>query len=315
VLRSDSGGLAGGSRAFGGDSGAKTGDSRTRTSRARRSVLVVGGGPGGMEAARVLALRGHQVRLVERAGRLGGALLLAAAVGGRERMGVLVPWWERELIRLGVEVETGVEADVAHLDATERAGTGILLATGSRSGPRPCASDAPVLSAAEFEADVLAVGSTEAALARLPAGVVVVHDPIGDWTGVGVAEQVAAVGRRVAIVTPDAVAGVQLSRTGDLVPANTRLQRAGVTRELYSLLRGVRGGRAVLEHVWTGERREVDCAAVIDCGHRLPEDGLWAAHPDLPRVGDCIAPRTVYEAVLEARRAAAEFDAGTLTVA
>ena len=133
------------------------------------------------------------------------------------------------------------------------------------------------------------------------------HDPIGDWTGVGVAEQVAATGRRVAIVTRDAVAGVQLSRTGDLVPANTRLQRAGVARELYSLLRGVRGGRAVLEHVWTGERREIDCAVVLDCGHRLPEDALWAAHPDLPRVGDCLAPRTVYEAVLEARRAAAEF--------
>jgi hypothetical protein len=303
----DSGENRGDSRGFGGDSGEKTGDSRTRTSRARCSVLVVGGGPGGMEAARVLALRGHRVRVVERAARLGGALLLAAAVGGRDRMGVLVPWWERELIRLGVAVETGVEADVPELDAAERAGTGILLATGSRSGPRPYASDAPVLSAADFEAGVLAAGSTEAALARLPAGVVVVHDPIGDWTGVGVAEQVAATGRRVAIITRDAVAGVQLSRTGDLVPANTRLQRAGVARELYSLLRGVHGGRAVLEHIWTGERREIDCAAVIDCGHRLPEDGLWAARAHLPRTGDCIAPRTVYEAVLEARRAAADF--------
>ncbi|WP_433290082.1 mycofactocin system FadH/OYE family oxidoreductase 1 [Pseudonocardia sp. CA-142604] len=290
-------------------------DSRTRTGPARRSVLVVGGGPGGMEAARVLALLGHRVRLMERADRLGGALLLAAAVGGRERMGVLVPWWERELIRLGVEVETGVEADVPGLDAAERAGTGVLLATGSRPGPRPYTSDVPVLSAAEFEAGVLAAGSTEAALDRLPAGDVVVHDPIGDWTGVGVAEQVAAARRRVTIVTRDAVAGVQLSRTGDLVPANTRLQRAGVVRELYSLLRGVHGGCAVLEHVWTGERREIDCAVVIDCGHRLPEDELWAAHPELPRVGDCIAPRTVYEAVLEARRAAAEFDAVAQAVA
>jgi 2,4-dienoyl-CoA reductase (NADPH2) len=155
-------------------------------------------------------------------------------------------------------------------------------------------------------------------LARLPAGAVVVHDPIGDWTGVGVAEQVAAAGRRAAIVTADGVAGVQLARTGDLVPANTRLQQAGVARELYSLLRGVRGGRAVLEHVWSGERREADCAVVLDCGHRLPEDGLWAARPHLPRAGDCIAPRTVHEAVLEARRAAAEFDgtaAGAVGVA
>jgi hypothetical protein len=198
---------------------------------------------------------------------------------------------------------------IADLDVIEHDEGQVLLATGSRPGPRPCPSDAPMLTAAEFEAAVLAAGSTEAVLAGLPGGAVVVHDPIGDWTGVGVAEQVAAAGRPTAIVTGDAVAGTQLARTGDLVPANTRLQRAGVTRELHSLLRGVRGGRAVLEHVWTGERRETDCAVVLDCGHRLPQDALWAARPHLPRAGDCVAPRTVYEAVLEARRAAARWSA------
>jgi hypothetical protein len=132
-----------------------------------------------------------------------------------------------------------------------------------------------------------------------------VVDPIGDWTGVGVAEQVAAAGRPVVLVTPDQVAGTQLARTGDLAPANTRLARAGVARELRSVLREVRGGRAVLEHVWTGERRSVDCALVVDCGPRLPADDLWAARPHLPRAGDCVAPRTVHEAVLEGRRAAA----------
>jgi 2,4-dienoyl-CoA reductase (NADPH2) len=264
-----------------------------------------------MEAARVQALRGRRVRLVERSGRLGGALLLAAAVAGRERMGVLVPWWEQELARLGVEVETGVEVGVPELDGAERDGTAVLLATGSRPGPLAYPSDAPVLAAAEFEAAVLAAGSTEAALGELPGGTVVVHDPIGDWTGVGVAEQVGAAGRPTAIVTRDPVAGAQLGRTGDLVPANTRLQQAGVSRELCSLLVDVRDGRAVLEHVWTGELREIDCALVIDCGHRLPEDSLWAARTHLVRAGDCIAPRTVYEAVLEGRRAAAQVERST----
>jgi 2,4-dienoyl-CoA reductase (NADPH2) len=107
------------------------------------------------------------------------------------------------------------------------------------------------------------------------------------------------------LVTPDQVAGVQLARTGDLVPANARLQRAGVVRELRSRLLDAGDGRAVLEHVWTGERREIACAFVIDCGHRMPADALWRARPHLPRAGDCVAPRTVHEAVLEARRAAA----------
>jgi mycofactocin system FadH/OYE family oxidoreductase 1 len=275
------------------------------TDPAARDVLVVGGGPAGLEAARVLALRGHRVRLVERSHELGGALRLAAAVGGRARMGLLIPWWERELARHGVQVQTGVEPAVADLDRAERDGAAVLLATGSRSGLRGYPADVPVLTAAEFEAAVLAAGSTGAALAGLPAGAVVVHDPVGDWTGVGVGEQVAAAGRPTAIVTRDQVAGTQLSLTGDLAPANARLERAGVTRELRSLLVAVSGGRAVLEHVWTGERREIDCALVIDCGHRLPEESLWSARPHLARAGDCVAPRTVHEAVLEGRRAAA----------
>ncbi|MFC5995463.1 mycofactocin system FadH/OYE family oxidoreductase 1 [Pseudonocardia hispaniensis] len=269
-------------------------------------VLVVGGGPAGLEAARVAALRGHRVRLAERSTRLGGALRLAAAVGGRARMGLLIPWWERELARLGVAIDVGVEITEADLDAAADTGVAALLATGSRPGPFGFATTAGtvVLTAAELQRSVLRAGSTAAALARLPDGVVVVHDPVGDPTGVGVAEQVAAAGRPTALVTPDQVAGAQLTRTGDLADANSRLQRAGVVRELRSTLRSVGAGRARLEHVWTRERREIDCAVLIDCGYRLPEDALWSARPHLPRAGDCVAPRTVHEAVLEGRRMA-----------
>lgn len=267
-----------------------------------RDVLVVGGGPAGLEAARVAALRGHRVRLVEQADALGGALRLAAAVAGRARMGLLVPWWERELVRLGVTIETGVRVGSADL-----VGASVLLATGSRDGPRDYDADVPVRSAAAFEAAVLAAGSVDAVL---PPGPVVVHDPVGDWTGVGIAEQLAAAGRVTTLVTPDQVAGTQLAITGDLAPANARLQRAGVVRELRSRLCGVSGGRAVLEDVWTAERRSADCAAVVDCGHRLADDALWRARPHLLRAGDCVAPRTVHEAVLEGRRAAARLVRG-----
>ncbi|WP_141279388.1 mycofactocin system FadH/OYE family oxidoreductase 1 [Pseudonocardia hydrocarbonoxydans] len=267
-----------------------------------RDVLVVGGGPAGLEAARVLGAAGHRVRLVEAAPVVGGALLLAAAVTGRERMGLLVPWWTAELARLGVRVETGVRVSVDDLDTATGDGTAVLLATGSRPGPLAWTGDAPALAAAEFEAAVLA-GSVDAAL---PPGPVVVHDPLGDWTGVGIAEQLAAAGRATVLVTPDPVAGTQLARTGDLAPANARLDRAGVVRALHSRLRHAGAGRARLEHVWTGQSRVVECAAVVDCGHRLPADELWRARPHLPRAGDCVAPRTVYEAVLEGRRAAVE---------
>jgi len=63
-----------------------------------------------------------------------------------------------------------------------------------------------------------------------------------------------------------------------------------------------------VEDVFTGQIRDIGAAVVIDAGHRLPEDTVWRAHPALPRAGDAVAPRTVYEAVLEGRRAALALD-------
>jgi 2,4-dienoyl-CoA reductase (NADPH2) len=142
------------------------------------------------------------------------------------------------------------------------------------------------------------------ALDRLPAGRAVVFDPIGGPIGVGVAELLAAHGRPTSIVTQDQIAGTQLALTGDLADANSRLQRAGVARELRSLLRAVTGDHVLLEDRWTAEQRNLDCAFVVHCGHRLPEQALYLSRPGIPRAGDCVAPRTVLEAVLEARRVA-----------
>ncbi|MGI5126015.1 mycofactocin system FadH/OYE family oxidoreductase 1 [Pseudonocardia sp. CA-107938] len=237
-----------------------------------RDVLVVGGGPGGMETARVLGLRGHRVRLVERADRLGGALW----TWPNPRAALLVAWWESELARAGVTVRIGVDAGPDDLDGA------VVLATGGRDAPPGFPSDVPVWPAS--------------AGAR-PTGPVLVHDPVGDGTGCDLAVALGA----AAIVTPDPVVGTQLA---DPAGAAVRLERAGVARERLARLVEVRDGTAWLEHVWTGARRSLPCAAVLDCAHRLPADALWRARPDLLRVGDCVAPRTVHEAVREARHAA-----------
>jgi 2,4-dienoyl-CoA reductase (NADPH2) len=79
----------------------------------KKRVMIVGGGPAGMEAARVAALRGHDVELYERERRLGGSLPLAAIVKGLEREDLisLVRYLERQTAKLGVKVRLGVEAD------------------------------------------------------------------------------------------------------------------------------------------------------------------------------------------------------------
>ena len=343
-------------------------------------VLVVGGGPAGLEAARVAAGEGLAVRLAERSSVLGGALRAAAAGRARERMALLADWLEAEAGRLGVRIELGAEITADDLDVAAAAGTQVILATGSRpvarfdpaisvdalavlSGvakpagtreqpgtqaagageapdttvPGPAApfrselklpfrsegedpdgmggAEGPGEAGSSGQASGLGVaGPAEesigtgdpvtgpADVVMLPDGPVVVHDPVGGPVGVAVAELLASAGRRVALVTQDPVVGTLLSLTGDLADANVRLQRAGVTRELRSLIREVSGGTALLEDVWTGAQRRVDCAVLVDCGHRLPDEDLYLSRPDTPRAGDCVAPRTVAEAIREGRR-------------
>jgi 2,4-dienoyl-CoA reductase (NADPH2) len=156
------------------------------------------------------------------------------------------------------------------------------------------------------DATVLDVADVRAGGAVLPAdGPVVLLDPIGGPIAVALAEEL---GDRATLVTQDLIAGNELSRTGDLAPANVRLQQRGVQIERHSVVRTVRrrgGGIDGLEvdvdDRFTGRRRTLACAAVVDCGFRLPDDPLPGA---FGRAGDCVAPRTIHEAVLEGRRVA-----------
>jgi 2,4-dienoyl-CoA reductase (NADPH2) len=228
-------------------------------------------------------------------------LATAAAVHGRHRLGVAVDWWRRELAVLDVTVSLGHEVSPAELDEAFAQGMHVLLATGSVPGPRNyrIAPGAHVVEAA----DLVNLASS-GALDQLPVGRAVVFDPIGGPVGVGVAELLAANGRPTSVVTQDQIAGTQLALTGDLAEANSRLQRAGVHRELRSLLREAASDHVLLEDRWTGEQRMVDCGFVVHCGHRLPDEALYLHRPGTLRAGDCVAPRTVLEAVLEARRTA-----------
>jgi 2,4-dienoyl-CoA reductase-like NADH-dependent reductase (Old Yellow Enzyme family) len=103
----------------------------SRSERPQR-VLVVGGGPAGMEAARVAAGRGHRVTLIERSEHLGGQLRLAARQPKREEIGEFLAWLERQLTQLQVEIRRGTElsADgIAEGDYDQ-----VVIATGARPG-------------------------------------------------------------------------------------------------------------------------------------------------------------------------------------
>ncbi|MEV5414217.1 FAD-dependent oxidoreductase [Thermopolyspora sp. NPDC052614] len=267
---------------------------------AEREVLVVGGGPAGLECARVLATLGRTVRVAEKRERAGGALRLSAVGGGaRERMGLLADWLEAECRRLGVRIDVGAEVTADDLASAGQ----VVLATGARPGPQPVCADGSITVVGVREL-------CERGPAALPEGPVVLDDPVGGPIAVAAAEWLAAEGRQVALITRDGTAGTMLALTGDLADANSRLQRAGVERVLRSRLRALAEGHATVEHVWTSEPRRLPCAVLIDCGFELPEESLYQARPGTPRAGDCVAPRTVLEAVLEGRRRAVELATG-----
>lgn len=277
------------------------------------SVLVVGAGPAGLECARVLSSRGHRVRVAERSERVGGALELAAAGLGSRRLAHLADWLAAACERQGVVVQTGVTITTDDLDRARSEGLVAVVATGSRPVPSPVRTDG---SCRIIDALSLCAAATRSSTAATDLeGPVLVHDPIGGPIGVRVAEWLAVGCSEVGIVTQDQVVGTQLSSTGDLADANTRLQRAGIRRHLRAILRGVHQGEAVLQDVWTGERSTVACATIIDCGHRLPEDTLLRGRHQLLRAGDCVAPRTILHAVLEGRRAALAIAGGVTDLA
>jgi mycofactocin system FadH/OYE family oxidoreductase 1 len=245
-------------------------------------VIVVGGGIAGLETARVAARRGHRVRLVERDAHFGGV----AAVAGPAAP--FVRWLVDECRAAGVDLQP----DTTYTpDGSTAGGTRLVQATGSRAGWR----DYDVAEGAKVF-DIVDVRSGREPLPEQ--GRIALFDPIGGPVAVALADQL---GDRAVLITQDQIAGNELSRSGDLAPANVRLAQRGVSVERRSLLREMHPDHVVVEDRFSGARRDVPCVALVDCGFRLPDHPIVEA---TVRVGDCVAPRTIYEAVLEARRAA-----------
>jgi 2,4-dienoyl-CoA reductase-like NADH-dependent reductase (Old Yellow Enzyme family) len=264
-----------------------------------RDVLVVGGGPGGLKAAAVAAARGHRVTLVEAGRRVGGQALLAERLPDRAEFGGLITNLAAEAERAGVRIVTGTSVDLAWVDR-ERPDV-IVLATGARPRrpPLDLSPDAIVLDAWEVIRG-----------AAVPDGRVVVADWRCDWVGLGVAIQLGRAGHPIVLGSNGTIAGQRIQQyVRDAMI--TSAERAHVVRIPLVRIFGYDGSAVFFQHVLTEEAVIVEdvAALVLALGHE-PVDELYHALLDYPgevhAIGDCLAPRTAEEAVLEGLRVASE---------
>jgi 2,4-dienoyl-CoA reductase (NADPH2) len=274
---------------------------RRRSARPRAlRVVVVGGGPGGLQAAVTATERGHRVVLYERESRLGGQVQLAASVPSRAEFLDITRNLTAQAHRLGIDVRTATPADAAIVRAARP--DAVVLATGARPAPPWWAGG---LSRVVDVRDVLEGRAS-------PAGRVVVVDELGFHQATSVAELLADRGCRVEIVTNGMVVGQDLGITLDLETWNVRARAKGIEQatDLVPLGAADQDGAVGLhlQHHPTGVDRDRVCDWVVCSLHQQPDDALWheLAGADFPvhRVGDCLAPRRAHAAVIEGHRVA-----------
>lgn len=294
-------------------------------------MVIVGGGPAGMEAARVAAERGHDVTLFEKQDSLGGQISIAARAPQRDQIAGITRWYQLEIARLGVDLRLGTAADEATiLDLRPDI---VVLANGGHAfleqNEHWGAAEGLVVSAW----DILS-GKVE------PGKNVLVYDTICEFTGMSAADYLADKGSQVEIVTDDIKPGVAMGGTTfptyyrSMYPKEVVMTGDMMLEKVYA-----EGDKkvAVLENEYTGAREErVVDQIVIENGVR-PDEGLYYGLKDgsrnkgqidvealfaikpqpclceagdgylLFRIGDCVAQRNVHAAIYDALRLCKDF--------
>jgi len=291
---------------------------RMNPSRSGASVLVVGAGPAGLEAAHALGKRGYQVTLADAGRELGGRLPREAALPGMNEY-IRVRDYRAQQFHKMPNVQVFLESPMTARDVLEFGADHVALATGARwrkerfDGQVYVSVAAPDTTPEILTADDIMDG-------KLPSGPTLVYDADSYYMGGVIAEKIKAAGTKVTLCTPAEVVSQWAGKTSERWRIRTHLMRLGIGLELSQTLTSFDGSNATLVCRFTGSEKTVAVASVVMVTQRAPNDSLYhdilaigdGKRDRLPftltRIGDCEAPAIIAAATYAGHRYARELE-------
>ena len=280
------------------------------------SVLIVGGGPAGLECAVTLARRGYQVTLADSAGEFGGRLRFETRLPGLATWGRVTDWRMSQLReRPNVNLYPGSELSVDDILGLEHGH--VVIATGARWTKM-------LFSTLEFpvgELDTPGVFTPDdLAAGVVPQGPVVVFDFDNYYMAGAVAEHLAGQVEHVTYVTTAGNASAWTFMTNELPQVHRALGRAGVEIHTLQRVTAFDGETLTLADVYSGAAKGLPCRSLVIVGMRKPRGELYdslmsrqtevtaAGIASVTRIGDVLSPGAIVHAVHSGHRHAREFE-------
>ncbi len=290
---------------------------RARPKGPSESVLIVGAGPAGLEAAMQLGRRGYRVALAEASTTLGGRVARERLLPGLSAWGRVADYRAAQIAPMP-NVETYLDSRLTAEDVLEMGFQHVAIATGARwrrdavarlhLAPIPTDPGMPLFT----PDDAMAGGGPQG-------GRVLLYDDDHFYMGSVIAETLVARGCRVDFVTPSALVAEWTRNTLEQGAIMRRLLTLGVTVITGKAPEAIGAGEVALGCVWTGARSATPADAVMLVTSRAPEDALYhelrardwraAGVRSLKAIGDAAAPGPIAWATYAGRRYAEEMDA------